>query len=45
MPVSRRLTEVTTTTLLDHGMFGLFNEDFGEGLVAPHIEADAGELR
>jgi hypothetical protein len=33
--VSRRLTEVKTTTLLDHRMFKLVNEDFGEGLVPP----------
>ncbi|MEV6306944.1 hypothetical protein AB0M02_46630 [Actinoplanes sp. NPDC051861] len=30
--MGQRLSEVTITTLLDHRMFGLVNEDFGEGL-------------
>ncbi|MET8151302.1 hypothetical protein ACIBSW_31795 [Actinoplanes sp. NPDC049668] len=34
--MSRRLTAVTTTTLLDHRLFELVDEDHGEALEAPH---------
>jgi hypothetical protein len=38
--VSRRLTEVVTTALLDHRMFELINDGFGEGL-APAGHGDS----